>query len=676
MLVLTLALALQQPQAPAPPIVPASPVARISVTPARPVVVAGDSLLLRGEAQDSAGNIVPGARVRCFGGMFEGHVDTANVVRAGFRGMLHVRCTAAMPGYRAARPQDVYVQIVAPPAARVALAPAVSRVLVGQRLKLTADVFATNGDRLESDVHWASSRPAIMRVENDGRVAALAPGSVTITANAGGVSGSLTIQVAPNTVRRLEITGGAAEARTGDVLRFHVLAHDAAGREITGITPMWALAPGNGMVDQEGVFVANDAGEYTVSASFGTLSADAVVRVRHREVRRPTTTVGRVPIARFPTAEFWPHPDGRHAYLTTIGDRMYALDISDPANPQITDSVLVDARVVNDVMTTADGRWGVMTREGASSRRNGIVILSFEDPAHPRQVAEYTETVTGGVHSTYIYTQPRFGTHVYLTDDATGSMRVIDLNDPTHPREVARWQTASPEAGRVLHDIDIWDGLAYLSYWNDGLVILDIGNGMKGGSPTNPQLVSQYKYNLDDVYRNVEVEGGPGFIRGTHTAWRDRNPDHHYVYVGDEVFSATPLGIGIPGMGLGKANGRLHVIDVTDIQNPREVAWYEPTDGGTHNVWVAGDTLYLGDYQGGLRVLDVSGDMRGDLLAEDREIAHVHTGDTRGLVPNAAMAWGAFYRNGMVWVNDVFSGLWAIRVDPRQNLRRPEPGVP
>jgi hypothetical protein len=192
-------------------------------------------------------------------------------------------------------------------------------------------------------------------------------------------------------------------------------------------------------------------------------------------------------------------------------------------------------------------------------------------------------------------------------------------------------------------------------------VILDVGNGIKGGSPSKPQLVSQFRYDLDSLYAEVEAEGGPGFIRGTHTAWRHGN----YVFVGDEVFSARPLGVQIPGMGLGKANGRLHVIDVRDVAKPREVAWYEP-DGGTHNVWVAGDTLYLGDYQGGLRVLDISGDLRGDLAAQGREIAHVHTGDAKGFIPNAAMAWGAFYQNGTVWVNDVFSGLWAVRIEPRK----------
>ena len=652
---------------------PASPVARIVVTPTNPSVVAGDTLRLRGEALDSAGNPVANATVRFFGGGFEGNVDpSTGIVRGGFRGIIPVRVVATVPGARASRPQVLNVQVVSPPAARITVEPAVSRVMVGQRLKLTASVFAANGDRRDDEVRWTSSAPRIVRVESDGRIAALAAGSATLTASSGPASQAVTIQVTTNTVRRLEVTASAPEARTGDVVRFRVTARDAAGREVTGYTPMWTMAPGNGAIDQNGVFVANEAGEYAVTASFGTISGDATVRVRHRGVRRPTTTVGRVPIARLPTGEFWPHPNGRNAYLTTIGDRVYALDISDPANPRITDSVIVDARVINDVMSTADGRWAVVTREGASSRRNGIVILSLEDPAHPRQVSEFTETVSGGVHSTYVYTQPRHGTHVYLTDDATGSMRVIDINDPLQPREVARWETRQSEHGRTLHDIDVRDGLAYLSYWNDGLVVLDVGNGVKNGSPTSPQLVTQYKYDLDELYRNVEAEGGPGFIRGTHTAWRSGN----YVFVGDEVFSARPQGVIMPGMGLGKANGRLHVIDVSDMNNPREVAWYEPTDGGTHNVWIAGDTLYLGDYQGGLRVLDISGELRGDLLAQDREIAHVHTGDSRGLVPNAAMAWGAFYHNGLVWVNDVFSGLWAIRVEPRQDPRRPEPAVP
>ena len=67
-------------------------------------------------------------------------------------------------------------------------------------------------------------------------------------------------------------------------------------------------------------------------------------------------------------------------------------------------------------------------------------------------------------------------------------------------------------------------------------------------------------------------------------------------------------------------------------------------------------------------MLDISGELRGDLLRQGREIAHVVTGDGRGVVPNSANAWGAFYRNGLVYVNDINTGLWIVKVEPSSEL--------
>jgi hypothetical protein len=239
---------------------------------------------------------------------------------------------------------------------------------------------------------------------------------------------------------------------------------------------------------------------------------------------------------------------------------------------------------------------------------------------------------------------------------------VLDIGDPYHPKEVAQWRTTNrPDAGRTLHDIDIQDGLAYLSYWNDGLVILDVGNGMAGGSPSNPQLVSQFKYDLATLYRDVEARHGPGFIRGTHTAWRHKN----YVIIADEVFPAGAVE-GAKDAAASRAFGRLHVLDVTDLKKPREVAWYEPEYGGVHNVWVAGDTLYMGAYNGGFHAFDISGELRGDLRAQQREIVHVHTGDKDahqdGL--NTPMTWGVVVKDNLAFVNDMNSGLWIVRIKP------------
>src|SRR5205807_2529324 len=201
----------------------------------------------------------------------------------------------------------------------------------------------------------------------------------------------------------------------------------------------------------------------------------------------------------------------------------------------LLDSLKVDARLINDVSTTPDERIAVITREGASNRKNGIAFLDTSDAAHLKVISEYTATVTGGVHSAFVD-----GHYVYLTDDATGSLRVIDFQDVKNPKELAGFQlprkdetaAARPDGedssqGQYLHDLQVKDGLAYLAYWRDGLVILDVGNGMKGGSPEHPQVVTRYFWNHHELY-------GDGWTAGTHSAFRYKN----YLFVGDEVLPA------------------------------------------------------------------------------------------------------------------------------------------
>ncbi|MEP7345594.1 MAG: hypothetical protein ABI877_10010, partial [Gemmatimonadaceae bacterium] len=472
------------------------------------------------------------------------------------------------------------------------------------------------------------------------------------------------VEVVPAAIASLELTPSRQEARQGDVLRFTATAKDPRGKEIAGLTTAWSFSPGQGMIEQDGEFVGYEPGEYVVTATQGTRVAQAVVRLAERDVRRPMQVVGRLPRSRFSTEEVWVHPDGKHAYLGSGGggDVLYAINIADPAKPVVTDSIIANTRRVNDVMTTPDGKFLVFTREGASDRKNGMVIASLEDPEHPKVISEFTDGVTGGVHSAFIFKQEKYGTHVYLTNDGTGALHVIDINDPYHPKEVAQWKTpkAFGDVGRTLHDIDVQDGLLYASYWNDGLVILDVGNGIKGGSPYSPQFVSQYKYDLNALYKDVEQTGGPGFIRGTHTAWRHKN----YVFIADEVFPANRVA-GAKDAAAGRAYGRLQVLDISNIEKPRVVAHYEPEYGGVHNVWVAGDTLYMGAYNAGFHAFDISGELLGDLRAQGREIGHVNTADMDGRVQNTAMTWGVVVKNGLAYVNDMYNGLWIVKIEPK-----------
>jgi hypothetical protein len=658
-----------QSQPSSPPTLAPSPVARIVVTPTHPVVEAGDTIQLKAEAFDASGaRVTYPLRFGPASDPSRAAIDTTGQIIGANVGKAVVSVMAVAPG---AKPfvHRLELLVVPPPAARVEISPQPARLVAGQRVHLTAAAFSAANDRREERIGWQSSAPGVVRVDN-GMLTALAPGRARITAAAtsGRASQTFTVQVVPNTVASVDVGPRRITVRQGDVVDFTASARTAGGGAIDGARPTWSFAPGQGQIDPDGKFVAYQPGEYVVTASYGARSADAIVTVEPRTVRRPVRVVGRLPRTGFLTAEVWIHPNGNVAYLGTHGggDRVYTIDISNPANPVVVDSIQMNTRLVNDVMTTPDGKFLVMTREGAADRKNGIVIAEISDPLRPKAISEFTEGVTAGVHSAFVYKDPKHGQHVYLTNDGTGELHVINIDDPYKPKEVARWAPRQNNPhGRYIHDIDVQNGLVYASWWDDGLIILDVGNGIKGGTPSSPKLVTQYKYDLDKLYNEVEVVSGPGFTRGTHTAWRHKN----YVFIADEVYRASPVA-GAKDAAANRMYGTLQVLDVSNIERPKSVAWYTPEYGGVHNLWVRGDTLYMGAYDGGFRAFDISGELRGDLRAQGREIAHVHTADMQGFVKNAAQTWGVVVnpKDGLAYVNDFNNGLWVIRIEPKPSI--------
>jgi len=103
-------------------------------------------------------------------------------------------------------------------------------------------------------------------------------------------------------------------------------------------------------------------------------------------------------------------------------------------------------------------------------------------------------------------------------------------------------------------------------------------------------VVSQFKYDLNAVYARVSQFWDRDSCAG-------RIPRGDRGAMCSSATKCTRPSVQGPSDGNNLTFGRLHVIDVSDITKPREVAWYEPTDGGVHNVWVVGDTLYLGNYR-------------------------------------------------------------------------------
>jgi hypothetical protein len=84
--------------------------------------------------------------------------------------------------------------------------------------------------------------------------------------------------------------------------------------------------------------------------------------------------------------------------------------------------------------------------------------------------------------------------------------------------------------------------------------------------------------------------------------------------------------------------------------------------------------LYVGAYNAGFRTFDISGELMGDLRAQQREMVHVNIADMNAHASgqNTAMTWGVVVKDGIAYVNDINSGLWVIRMQPK----RERPPIP
>ncbi len=648
----------------------------IEVTPTELTLDVGRSAQLSTTVRDADGNVVDGAAVmyysrarRSVGVSREGRVEA---FRPGTFTL--VVLVPANSNDRSRRPEararaEVAVTVPQPPITEVTFTGVPARFYAGTRPRLVVMLRDRTGVRRDDVTPvFATTDPAIATIDRFGYLTLLQPGEVEVTASVDGVRDAVTIDVVANPVATLELRASADGGRTGDVIRFTAVAADASGRTVDGVPVSYAVggetapaiiaAGAPAQINADGRFVAERSGTYTVIATSGSHSAVAIVAIEPRDVQREIEVVGRGEVLDQRSSDLWVWggTDGRDYAITgTWGadGHSFFWDVTDPASIEKIQEVQVDARTVNDVKVSADGQVAVIGREGASNRRNGVVVLGAANPREGVPVlSEFTDQLTGGVHNLFID-----GDHVYALS-AGRRYDVISIEDPRDPVRVGRFELDT--AGHAVHDVWIQDGIAFSSNWSDGVVAVDIGGGGRGGTPERPVELGRYAY--------------PNGWNHAAYPYRSQSTGTFYLFAGDEAYPYGGLSAGDPPDNLPfRTAGWIHVIEWSDWDNPREVARYQVPEAGTHNIWVEDDLMYVGFYYpGGLRVVDVSGELMGDLYRQGREVARFVPFDPDGFAPNAPFVWGAQPYKDHVFFTDFNSGLWAVRL---QEKTGPAPAI-
>jgi hypothetical protein len=125
------------------------------------------------------------------------------------------------------------------------------------------------------------------------------------------------------------------------------------------------------------------------------------------------------------------------------------------------------------------------------------------------------------------------------------------------------------------------------------------------------------------------------------------------------------------------STGDIHVVDVSNMASPREVAFFHAdstttsTGGyaGTHNFSMdeSSSILYAAFYNGGVRALNVSGDLSACTVAQkaldgrcDLGLMGREAGRSLNDLGKPVFVWGVQYVNGRVFASDMLNGIEAI----------------
>jgi hypothetical protein len=257
-------------------------------------------------------------------------------------------------------------------------------------------------------------------------------------------------------------------------------------------------------------------------------------------------------------------------------------------------------------------------------------------------VSPATSTTNGSGRASTVFTLgPSAGSQSVSAAVAPATPAVTFTATAANPTPVITLIASVPvPAGTTYdHDTFVRDGLAFAFMWNAGVRIYDVGNGMAGGSPTNPKLVGSI------VTDSNGVPGGPQ----VHNGWWFHNPvtgQNKYLFVGQEGACGSIGSCSI---------GDIHIVDVSNLAAPVEVGFIHIPGAGTHNFWMdeANQTLYAAYYNAGVVKIDVSGTLSGDM--SNRIVKQVQPGG-----PGNTYVWGVMLANGTLYATDMLSGFWAL----------------
>jgi hypothetical protein len=490
-----------------------------------------------------------------------------------------------------------------------------------------------------------SVTPATSTTDGDGQATAIATlgttaGAQVVRAVAGGdqVQFSSTGE-ADVAAALVTLSGDGQRAMKGTTVTVAATVTDQYDNPVPGATVEWVAAAGNG-APATPTTVSDATGKAQVAWTLATTAGGMAIKARLAGVDSVTfraTAAGTFAVLgggnnvdERRTSDLWV-ADG-YGYTGTwgvsspIGAAVKIWQLDGVGAPVLKDSIILpNTTTVSDIEVSPDGKWLIFTGENGANRG----VHAYELTA-PGTAVFRAKNTTLSLHTGALSV---IGGKLYAftaKNAANCALVIYDLSTAATGTITSASSTPIPD-NYCIHDTFVRDGYAFVFAWDEGLYIFDVGNGSHGGSPQNP----------------VQISKTGGFGGQTHNGWWFWNPngEKKYLFIGEEG----------PGAVGATSSGDIHVVDVSNLAAPVQVATYSMGSAGVHNFWMdeAKQILYAAYYNGGVVALDVSGTLNGNL--SNREIAAIRPGGQGN-----TYVWGVMLYNNSLYASDMVSGFWQL----------------
>jgi len=254
--------------------------AEIAITPAAATIRVGETRGFATVCSDASGNTMPGVPVAwSCNDETVGTIGADGVFTALAAGSATI--TASADGVYGTAAVTVTDEDLVPQS--IAITPTAATLAVNETGQFTATALDQFGNELpEVAVTWTSSNTTVGTIDESGIFTALAEGSATVTATAGGISGTATVTVSADApvLAEIEIAPATATLTVGETRGFATVCSDASGNTMPGVPVVWSCSNETvGTVGADGIFTALAAGSATLTATAGGIAGTATVTV-------------------------------------------------------------------------------------------------------------------------------------------------------------------------------------------------------------------------------------------------------------------------------------------------------------------------------------------------------------------------------------------------------------